>query len=500
MSKSFSIIVAATRKRGIGIRGQLPWPNLKEDMLHFKKLTSHSTTEGKVNAVIMGRKTWDSIPSKFRPLEGRINVVISGQAAIKESLRSEINTIVVSSLNEAMRALNSESLLPKVNDIFVIGGAQVYQEALKSDMCEKIYLTQVLQEFDVDTYLPIIDETMFDLVDLRDVQKSDSANVFFQILTYKRNSSSDGGSVAGRDSTTGDLIPSGNGNSNPEEMQYLKLIAELIVSGQFKSDRTGVGTISRFGAQMRFDLRKTFPLLTTKRVFWRGVAEELFWFIKGSTDAKLLQEKGVGIWDGNATREFLDKYGHGARQAGDLGPVYGFQWRHFGADYVDCHFNYDGKGVDQLADVIKTIRQNPDSRRIIMSAWNPKDLGKMALPPCHVMCQFYVHKGELSCQLYQRSCDMGLGIPFNIASYALLTVMVAHVTGLKPGDFIHTLGDAHVYSNHVNPLKEQLKRDPLTFPKLKINRDVKEIDDFCMEDFTLEGYKPYPTIKMDMAV
>ncbi|MEE6464325.1 hypothetical protein FKM82_006231 [Ascaphus truei] len=218
--------------------------------------------------------------------------------------------------------------------------------------------------------------------------------------------------------------------------------------------------------QARYSLRDQFPLLTTKRVFWKGVLEELLWFIKGSTNAKELSEKGVKIWDANGSREFLDKQGFTAREEGDLGPVYGYQWRHFGAEYKDMH----------------------------------TDISLMALPPCHALCQFYVINKELSCQLYQRSGDMGLGVPFNIASYALLTYMIAHVTGLKPGDFIHTMGDAHVYLNHIDPLKIQLQREPRPFPKLKILRTVENINDFKADDFQIEGYDPHPTIKMEMAV
>lgn len=292
-------------------------------------------------------------------------------------------------------------------------------------------------------------------------------------------------------------------------------------AGKKRSDRTGVGTVSIFGAQMRFNLRNdTFPLLTTKRVFWRAVAEELLWFVKGSTNAKELQDKKIHIWDGNSTREFLDKNGFEDREVGDLGPVYGFQWRHFGADYKTCHDDYTGKGVDQLNEVIERIRNNPNDRRIIMSAWNVVDIPKMALPPCHCFVQFYVADGELSCQLYQRSADMGLGVPFNIASYALLTYMIAHVTGLKPGDFVHTLGDAHVYLNHVEPLKEQVKtigstslnqisnilysfqitRTPKPFPSIRIKRTVDRIEDFTFDDFEIIGYNPHATIKMEMAV
>lgn len=252
---------------------------------------------------------------------------------------------------------------------------------------------------------------------------------------------------------------------------------------------------------MRFSLRDgVFPLLTSKRVFWRGVVEELLWLIKGCTDSKELAKRKVHIWDDNGSKEFLENLGQGHREEGDLGPVYGHQWRHFGAKYEDCHSSYEGKGVDQLAQVIDRIKNKPECRRILMSAWNPVDLPQMALPPCHVMCQFYVADGELSCQMYQRSCDMGLGVPFNIASYSLLTCLIAQVCGLKPGEFVHTLGDAHVYNNHIEPLREQLTRVPRAFPTLKINPDVKDINDFTYDDLTLEDYKPMKTIKMKMAV
>ena len=222
--------------------------------------------------------------------------------------------------------------------------------------------------------------------------------------------------------------------------------------------------------------------------------------MKGCTNANELRDKGIHIWDGNGSKEFLESRGLGHREEGDLGPVYGFQWRHFGAKYGTMHDDYTGKGVDQLAACIDKIKNNPEDRRIIMSAWNPADLNEMALPPCHMFCQFYVANGELSCQMYQRSADMGLGVPFNIASYALLTHMVAKVCGLKPGDFVHTIGDAHVYSNHVEALQEQVKRTPGMFPKLKINTDNMDIDGFNFEDFEVVGYKPQKTIKMQMAV
>jgi thymidylate synthase len=288
---------------------------------------------------------------------------------------------------------------------------------------------------------------------------------------------------------------------NLEELEYLNMVAEIIQNGSRKENRTGIDTLSLFGRTMRFSLRdSTIPLLTTKRVFWRGLAEELLWFISGSTNSKELSDKGIRIWDGNGSKDFLEKRGLGHREEGDLGPVYGFQWRHFGAEYSDMNADYTNKGVDQLKELVETIKNDPNSRRMIISAWNPVALPEMSLPPCHVLMQFFVSNGELSCQMYQRSCDMGLGVPFNIASYSLFTHMLAHCTGLKAGEFIHVLGDAHVYVNHVEPLKEQAMRNPRPFPKLKINTENTDIDSFKFEDFEIVGYRPYKTIPMDMAV
>lgn len=311
---------------------------------------------------------------------------------------------------------------------------------------------------------------------------------------------------------------------NPAEQAYLDLCKRIIEEGEHRPDRTGTGTVSLFAPpQLRFDLSNdTFPLLTTKRVFSKGIMHELLWFVEGCTDAKKLSEKGVKIWEGNGSREFLDKMGLTDRREGDLGPVYGFQWRHFGAEYTTCDADYAGQGFDQLQDVIKKLRTNPYDRRIILSAWNPPDFAKMALPPCHMFCQFYVSfpkaspdagsskltkteaRPKLSCLLYQRSCDMGLGVPFNIASYALLTKMIAHVVDMDCGELIHTMGDAHVYMDHIEALKKQMERTPTDFPKLVIKEDrageISNIDDFKFEDFEIVGYNPQSTIKMAMSV
>jgi thymidylate synthase len=299
-------------------------------------------------------------------------------------------------------------------------------------------------------------------------------------------------------------------------IQYLDLLRHVLENGKFKRDRTGTGTYSVFGAQTRFDLRKDFPVLTTKKLHLRSIIYELLWFLRGDTNVRWLQENKVTIWD-----EWAD-------DNGNLGPVYGKQWRHWtkstprsreqnaaeestlfdlsefsdGANVTSAGSRVRGKqsGIDQIEQVIKQIKKNPGSRRLIVSAWNVADIDSMALPPCHALFQFYVSDGELSCQLYQRSADLFLGVPFNIASYALLTMMVAQVSGLKPGEFIHTFGDLHLYANHIEQAKLQLSREPRPLPQMKLNPSVKKIDDFKFEDFELVNYDPHPGIKAPIAV
>ncbi|KMZ88231.1 bifunctional dihydrofolate reductase-thymidylate synthase [Plasmodium vivax Brazil I] len=283
------------------------------------------------------------------------------------------------------------------------------------------------------------------------------------------------------------------------EYQYLGIIYDIIMNGNKQGDRTGVGVMSKFGYMMKFNLSEYFPLLTTKKLFLRGIIEELLWFIRGETNGNTLLNKNVRIWEANGTREFLDNRKLFHREVNDLGPIYGFQWRHFGAEYTNMHDNYEDKGVDQLKNVIHLIKNEPTSRRIILCAWNVKDLDQMALPPCHILCQFYVFDGKLSCIMYQRSCDLGLGVPFNIASYSIFTHMIAQVCNLQPAQFIHILGNAHVYNNHVDSLKVQLNRIPYPFPTLKLNPEVKNIEDFTISDFTIENYVHHDKIAMEMA-
>jgi len=262
--------------------------------------------------------------------------------------------------------------------------------------------------------------------------------------------------------------------------QYLDLMRHVMHHGVRKDDRTGTGTLSVFGHQMRFDLAQGFPLLTTKKVHTRSIIHELLWFLRGDTNIRYLKENGVSIWD-----EWADANG-------DLGPVYGSQWRSWPAP--------DGRRIDQISEVVRDIRHNPDSRRLIVSAWNVAEIGHMALPPCHLLFQFYVANGRLSCQLYQRSADIFLGVPFNIASYALLTLMIAQVTGLKPGEFIHTLGDAHLYLNHLEQAHTQLAREPRPLPSMRLNPEKASLFDFTFDDFELLNYDPHPSIKAPVAV
>ena len=330
-----------------------------------------------------------------------------------------------------------------------------------------------------------MDETVFPLFSQEEIQVE--KEIPFQFCIYRRGLP---------------LSPSLSETKGParNETPYLDLIRHILSVGKPKVDRTGVGTLSVFGVQMKFDLQGQFPLLTTKKMFWKGIVEELLWMIHGSTDSKLLSDKGVGIWEGNGSRSFLDQKGFVDREVGDLGPIYGFQWRHAGATYQTCKTDYKGQGHDQLKTILHLLQNDPDSRRILFSAWNVSDLDQMVLPPCHVLAQFYVEDKTLSCQLYQRSGDMGLGVPFNIASYSLLTYLLAHLCHLKVGTFIHTLGDAHIYLNHIQGLQKQLTRTPRSFPTLQIDSKVTDLDSISLKDIHLENYIPYDKIDLTMAV
>jgi dihydrofolate reductase/thymidylate synthase len=484
----FSLIVAEEAStHGIGLNGKIPW-YIKQDLDFFKRIT----TETQNSVVIMGRKTWESLPDSRRPLPNRINVVVSPtlfEKSKQQQLEKEAsygdNVHFCADIKSVWSLLSS--LICKkttLGKIFVIGGSRLFNECVQSPWCEQVYLTQVFRakKYECDTFWTGIPEADYTKTECLEKYQIDNNSEHVEITLWKR--------------TRVAVHP---------ETGYLELVKKVLDEGVTRTDRTGVGTISIFGAQLRFDLSAGLPLFTTKSVFWRAVREELLWFIAAETDSFTLSQKGIHIWDDNGTRSFLDKQGLHHHREGDLGPVYGFQWRHFGAKYEgpiskDNPGQYVGKGVDQLRQCIDMIKHNPDSRRIIMSAWNPLDLNDMALPPCHVMCQFYVCNGKLSCQLYQRSADLMLGVPFNVASYALLTQMIAHCCQLQVGEFIHTMGDAHIYLNHVDGAKEQVQRRPVAFPTVKINALKKDIDEITGDDITLQNYVSHPKINFQMAV
>lgn len=465
----FNIIVATDLQNNIGRDNKIPW-YLPEDLKYFRDIT---TGNGK-NAVIMGRKTWESIPEKYRPFKNRFNIVLTRDVGKHTCNNSSMESVMfMSSLQNALNYLYNRD---DFEDIFVIGGSQIYKEALEHSDLNKIYITKINTIYEnCDCVFPTYKNNPY-LVKVSASKylkfPDTSPSIIYQHLVY----------------------------SVHPEYQYLNLVKDIIDNGAVRDDRTGTGVLSLFGKKMEFDLKHHFPLLTTKRVFWRAVVEELLFFIRGQTDANILSNLNITIWDGNTSREFLDQRGLEEYDVGDMGPMYGWNWRHWGAGYWGCKHNYKGQGIDQLIRAINEIKTNPTSRRILISAWNPSVLKAGVLPPCHVMFQFYVQNNYLSCQLYQRSGDMGLGIPFNIASYSLLTYMMAQVCGLKPGKFIHVIGDAHVYKTHIEPLKIQLQREPWKFPTLELNSEIKNIENFEKEDIKLMNYKSHPFIKMQMAV
>ena len=393
----------------------------------------------------------------------------------------------------------------------MIGGSRLYKEAIENYSINKFYITEIedknkdkeilnnccyFPEINLENYTLISENKLLtNNYSCQYYESSKSISCNFKLFQNKDYLESSEKSYANSEV----LNYFKKKILNNEEYQYLDIMKDLINNGDRRETRNAI-TFSKFGARMEFDLdNNRIPILTTKRVACKTVIKELLWFIKGSTDNQLLQEQGVHIWDGNSSREYLDRSGFTDREENELGPIYGFQWRHSGAEYKNRHTNYESQGVDQLQNCIDLLKKDPTSRRMIVCSWNPKDLDQMALPPCHILFQWYVSSdNRLSLQLYQRSGDFFLGVPFNIMSYSVLIYMVAHITGLKPGKFIHIIGDAHAYDCHLDAINEQLKRIPSQFPTFKINREVKSIDDFKLEDFEIENYNSHGSIKAEM--
>lgn len=489
MSK-FSIIAAITRDYGLGYKNNLPWHKFPLDMKWFREQTTNQT-------VIMGSKTWKSMDSK--PLPNRHNIVLTRSAP---PLGADPNVTFTSSLDAALAKIST----PKT---FVIGGSDIYRQAINHPDCESLLITHVDMKVPADVFFPDITADQFSVSKVHKrgnkgkvtrVNMVGGYNVAepltepvltenevpYEIIEYVRSQ------PYSHPSTT-----------YVGEAGYLKALNDIIEHGELRHDRTGVGTKALFGLQFRYNLEHGFPLLTTKKMFTRGIFGELLWFLNGQTDVSILREQGIHIWDGNSTRQFLDSRGLNELAEWDIGPSYGFQFRHAGATYQTAQTDYSQQPrYDQVEYVINELKTNPHGRRAIINLWNPSDLGKMALPPCLFLYQFWVSEGKyLHCSLYQRSGDMGLGVPFNIASASTLMTILGKLTGLQPRELVHHIGDAHIYSDHIEPLKRQITRIPRPFPILKVqDRDQKRVEDFKLEDFQVEGYQPYPGIKMEMAV
>ena len=457
---------------GFGYKNSIPW-RVDEDMKEFKKITTQNTSDSKYNILIMGKNTWNSIG---KSLSHRISLVISSSPIKKES-----NVFVFPSLNECWKSIfiwkkeKSNLLVKQDSKVFVIGGTRLLDEAFLSQYLESIYesVVQPKEEYKFDVFFHTKVPVNFKIVSETLLVKSD-----YSLTTRQYNR----------------MIET-------DERRYLKLLEDVIENGNKRDDRTQIGTISLFSPpQLEFDLQKGFPLLTTKRVYFKGIVEELLWMLRGQTDNKILQQKGVHIWDGNSSRSFLDSHGLAHFPEGETGKIYSYQWRHTGGQFVAGGIHTGG--YDQIGELIKEIQKNPTSRRMLVCAWNPNDLKEMSLPPCHFAFQCYVSDGQLDLKLSMRSNDLFLGAPFNIASYALLTHMIAHVCHLKPRRLIYSIGDAHIYQNHIEQVKEQVLRPCRSFPSffIRSEKKIEKLEEFSPEMFHLENYDPHPVIKGEMAV
>ncbi len=513
---SFNLIVALDEKSQIGIKTEtgsdLLYP-IPHDLRFFSSITTGNGGEGSQNVVVMGHNTWKSLPSKFKPLPNRHNIVLSRNP---DSVQGTVHG-VSSSLTETLDSLELQQQQHQIGEVFIIGGADVYQQVLSDPRLRKVFITHIYSTDNGDNCLDLTKSATFTTLDIDYNQLSlewssdyyqytlergafKGRQVRYQFKVYQnmvsiKNHLEDWTRLSQKNVGDSTLVSP----VNNEEVEYLGLLQRVVKEGDVRTSRNG-STRSIFGVRMEFDLTQgRIPLLTTKKMAWKTVIKELLWFLSGDTNAKTLQDQKVRIWDGNSSREYLDSIGLTDREVGDLGPVYGFQWRHFGAKYQTCHSDYSGQGVDQIKECLRQIKESPTSRRILFTGWNPLALKEMALPPCHLLCQFFVESDDrLSLQLYQRSGDSFLGIPFNIFSYSVLLLMFCRLTDKKPGRMIHVIGDFHVYENHLDAVKTQLERIPYCFPRIEVeHRD--NLEDFSMSDFKLMEYHCHGGIKAPMA-
>ena len=486
-----NIICCVANDSIIGVNNDL-YVKIKDDLKYFQKITSENYYKNKQNVLIMGYNTFKSIG---KPLKDRINIVISKNHDDELNIK---DIIYFDDLNTCFQHLDSN----EYGKVFIIGGASIYNKVFKDyfPVIDTIHYTNVLTE-SLENYqyaesisknvsrckIPVYKWCTEKKIVLLDFTEKCSKGLYYNFMTEMYEE---------KELNYTFNVFQNVYFSNNEELQYINLLKNILNKKNLKETRNA-NVFSEFGVRMEFDLRNGFPILTTKRVPWKTVLRELLWFISGSTDNQALKDKNVHIWNANASKEFLDSRGLDYEED-DLGPVYGFQWRHFGTYYVDNKTDYTGKGTDQLKYIIDEIKNNPASRRLILNSWNAADIDKMALPPCHVMVQFNIDKEFIDCQLYQRSGDMFLGVPFNITSYAFLLSIIGHITGYKPRKLIHIIGDAHIYEQHLEAVNQQIMRTPNRFPYLTINEDLNNIDTIKEEYFTIVNYDCYTTIPAPM--
>ena len=481
MTPNIELVAAISRNGVIGQNGGIPW-NIPEDLAHFRQLTyGHN--------ILMGYNTWLSLPEPFRPLPGRTNIVLTsrGQEISDPSVK------VISHVEDIPSALDPEKTT------YIIGGSKTYELFLTTSWLptpSKLHITHIdmVVKEGADT-VKFYHPAGYKITSYSAKHWSETEQCHYQYITYELDE---------------DIHTINNDSA------YTSLVRDILRNGHERTDRTGTGTISVFGRQIRFNLDGTIPILTTKYVPWKSVIKELLWFLKGQTDASILKSQGVGIWDGNTSREFLDARGLDHLPEGDIGAGYGFQWRHYGGTYKTCKDIYDSTiGYDQVAAVVEQLRTDPYSRRIYMTAWNPGALHMMALPPCHVSAQFYVEEGsgagadagagarpKLSCHMYQRSVDVFLGLPFNIMSYATLTYILAAMCDMTPHELVISTGDTHIYKDHLDQVQTQIRRGAYMEPVLVLSEVVKTktVDELTIDDFDVVGYFHHGILKGKMSV
>ena len=484
----FNIVVCTDKIFGIGKNNDIPW-KFNKDIQYFKNLTIGNINEDKYNVVIMGNNTYKSIPLKYRPLNKRINMILSKShvPTNNESLDDieyiKNNPVYFNNIDHLLIYL--DKIKTYVNNCFIIGGSMIYNIFLNLKLVNTIYLTKINNKsyecntfFDLELYkkqFKIISETPYIDIDTKINKSSILINYTYSYI-------------------------------NKEENKFIKTVNKILNKGVYNLDRSGVGTLSIFGKSFTYDIRNyRLPLFTHRKVFLRGIIEELLFFISGKTDTKILEEKKVNIWKGHTSREFLDSRSLQHYKEGSYGPSYGFQLRHFDADFINDETDYTGKGFDQLEDVIYQIKNNPTSRRILFSYWNPSVLNKVPLPSCHLLYQFHVNieTNELSCSFYQRSNDYMLAGVYNICSASILVFMLCKLTGYIPGKIIHNIGNIHIYMNQIEVVKEIVQNEPYNFPLLFIEdskNEIKKIEDFRFEHFKLLFYNSYKKYNITMSV